>query len=64
MSALDRYNAMPVREVIGMPGLVGEELFRLACMGRKNWRYHEWLALIAELESCNQTVAEWREFRE
>lgn len=46
------------------PGPAAEELFRLAAMGRKAWTLPDWNALLVELDGCEQSVAEWREFRE
>jgi len=61
---LDRYNALPVRDVASIPGPVSEELFRLAALGRRDWTLPDWLALLAELDACNEPVSTWREFRE
>ena len=64
MSALDRYDTARVCDVLRMPGPAGEELVRLAEMGQRDWTYPTVLALVAELEACTDTVAEFREFRQ
>lgn len=64
MSTLDRYNSATVRDIARIPGPASEELYRLASLGRKDWTLPDWNKMLDELDSCEQTVAEFREFRE
>lgn len=64
MNVLDRYNSARVRDVVRMPGPPAEALIKLAEMGQKTWKYSEVKNLLDELDACDQTVAEFREFLE
>lgn len=64
MNILDRYNSARVRDVARMPGPPAEALIRVAEMGRKNWTYSDVKKLLDELDASEETVGEFREFRE
>lgn len=64
MSALDRLNHARVRDVASIPGPASEELFKLAAIGRREWTYREWMKVLDELDVSEETVSEFREFRE
>ncbi len=49
-----------VRIVAKEEGPHADELFRLAMGNRKHWTGADWRRVLDELDSCNQTIDEWR----
>ncbi|MCE5292960.1 MAG: hypothetical protein LLG14_27505 [Nocardiaceae bacterium] len=64
MNILDRFNASRVRDVVRIPGPAAEALIRVAEMGQRTWKYSDVKKLLDDLDVSEETVAEFREFRE
>lgn len=64
MSILERYAASRVCDVVKVPGPAAMAILDLAAGRQKVWMLRDWEALLADLDVCEQTVSEWKEFRE
>lgn len=49
-----------VRAVAREAGPHAEQLFTEAARGRRDWTPAEWDTVLANLDGCHQSVAEWR----
>jgi len=52
-----------VRRVVAEGGPAAEAIFTIAAGTRRQWDYRSWMELLAELDNCGDTVAEWMALR-
>lgn len=53
------YGHLIVRRAVQRDDWISDTIFELAAQGRSDWSQQDWDTLLAELDSCNDKLADW-----
>jgi len=53
-----------VRRVVAVDGPDADRIFTIAAGTRRQWDLDSWMELLAELDHCDDTVADWLAVRQ